>query len=100
MSKIKTVRFDASKYLDNDEMVAAYLNAALEENDSDLLLAAIADIAKARGITKIAAATGLGRESLYKTLSPGSKPRMETVLKLASALGVKFTAVPLHLTAA
>ncbi|WP_233852885.1 addiction module antidote protein [Paraburkholderia sp. HD33-4] len=100
MSKIKTARFDPSKYLDNDEMVAAYLNAALDEGDSDLLLAAIADIAKARGITKIAAAAGLGRESLYKTLAPGSKPRMDTVLKLASAIGVKFTAVPLRLAAA
>ena len=100
MSKIKTARFDASKYLDNDEMVAAYLNAALDEGDSDLLLAAIADIAKARGITKIAMAAGLGRESLYKTLAPGSKPRMDTVLKLAGAIGVKFTAVPLRLAAA
>ncbi|NML32632.1 addiction module antidote protein [Paraburkholderia antibiotica] len=100
MSKIKTARFDASEYLDNDAMVAAYLNAALDEGDSDLLVAAIADVVKARGITNIAAAAGLGRESLYKTLAPGSKPRMETILKLVDALGMKFSAVPLSAVAA
>jgi probable addiction module antidote protein len=75
-------------------MIAEYLNAALEEGDADVLLAAIADIAKARGITKVAADAGLGRESLYKTLAPGSKPRMDTVLKLLRALGVKLNVVP------
>ncbi|MFM0042315.1 addiction module antidote protein [Paraburkholderia sediminicola] len=94
MSKIKTARFDASHYLDNEEMIAEYLNAALEEGDADLLLAAISDIAKARGIAKVAADAGLGRESLYKTLAPGSKPRMDTVFKLLRALGVKLNAVP------
>jgi probable addiction module antidote protein len=94
MSKVKTARFDASHYLDSDEMIAEYLNAALEESDADLLLAAIADIAKARGIAKVAADAGLGREGLYKTLAPGSKPRMDTVFKLLRALGVKLNAVP------
>ncbi|MFM0339144.1 addiction module antidote protein [Paraburkholderia fungorum] len=94
MSKVKTARFDASQYLDSEEMIAEYLNAALEEGDADLLLAAIADIAKARGIAKVAADAGLGRESLYKTLAPGSKPRMDTVFKLLRALGVKLNAVP------
>ena len=61
---------------------------------SAVLLAAIADIAKARGIAKVAADAGLGRESLYKTLAPGSKPRMDTVFKLLRALGVKLNAVP------
>jgi probable addiction module antidote protein len=100
MSKIKTARFDASHYLDSEEMIAEYLNAALEEGDADLLLAAIADIAKARGIAKVAADAGLGRESLYKTLAPGSKPRMDTVFKLLRALGVKLNAVPEGVVAA
>lgn len=90
----QTVRFDASHYLDSEAMIAEYLNAALEEGDADLLLAAIADIAKARGIARIAADAGLGRESLYKTLAPGSKPRMDTVFKLLHALGIKLTAAP------
>lgn len=100
MSKIKTARFDASDYLDSEEAIAEYLNAALEDGDSDVLLAAIADIAKARGIAKVAADAGLGRESLYKTLAPGSKPRMDTVLKLLRALGVKLNVVPEGVAAA
>jgi probable addiction module antidote protein len=100
MSKIKTARFDASHYLDSDEMVAEYLNAALVDGDPDLLIAAIADVARARGITRIAADAGLGRESLYKTLAPGSKPRMDTVFKLLRALGVKLNAVPASVAAA
>ncbi|CAD6527303.1 addiction module antidote protein [Paraburkholderia metrosideri] len=100
MSKLKTARFDASHYLDSEEMIAEYLNAALEEGDADVLLAAIADIAKARGIAKVAADAGLGRESLYKTLAPGSKPRMDTVFKLLRALGIKLHAVPEHVAAA
>jgi probable addiction module antidote protein len=94
MSKIKAARFDASDYLDSEEAIAEYLNAALEDGDADVLLAAIADIAKARGIARVAADAGLGRESLYKTLAPGSKPRMDTVFKLLRALGVKLNAVP------
>jgi probable addiction module antidote protein len=94
MSKTNISRFDATDYLGSEEMIAAYLNAAIEENDPELLLAAIADVAKARGITKVAQDAGVGRESLYKTLSPGSRPRYETVSKLLHALGIKLVAVP------
>jgi len=92
MKQVKVSRFDASEHLDSEEMIAEYLNAALEEGDPDLLMAAIADVAKARGIAKVASDAGLGRESLYKTLAPGSKPKLETVFKLMHALGVKLTA--------
>lgn len=94
MSKVKISRFDVSEHLDSEEVIAAYLDAALEEGDSDLLMAAIADVAKARGIAKVAADAGVGRESLHKTLAPGSKPKLETVFKLMRALGVKLTAMP------
>lgn len=94
MKEVKLARFDAADYLDGEEAIAAYLNAALEEADPDLLVAAIADVAKARGIAKVAADAGLGRESLYKTLSPGSKPKLETIFKLMYALGVKLVASP------
>jgi len=53
MSTIKTAPFEAAEYLDSEETIAEYLSAALEENDPALLLAALADIAKAR-MTKIA----------------------------------------------
>ena len=94
MKPVKVARFDAADYLDSEEAIAAYLNAALEEGDADLLMAAIADVAKARGIAKVASDAGVGRESLYKTLAPGSKPKLETVFKLMHALGVKLTVTP------
>jgi probable addiction module antidote protein len=94
MSKTKIIKFDAADYLDSEETIAAYINAAMEENDPDILLAAIADVAKARGMSKLAKDTGLGRESLYKTLAPGAKPRYDTILKVLSALGVSLHARP------
>ena len=84
-------RFDAADYLDSEEMIAQYLSAALEDENPDVFLAAIADVAKARGMTAIANSTGLGRESLYKALAPGAKPRYETIVKVLHGLGVKLT---------
>jgi len=86
--------FDAARYLTNDAAVVEFMNAALETGDADLLLMALGDIARARGMVQLAKDTGLGRESLYKALAPGAKPRCDTVLKIARALGVKLTAAP------
>ncbi|MBA2291192.1 MAG: putative addiction module antidote protein [Gemmatimonadales bacterium] len=92
---MKNVRsFDAADYLDSDTVVAEYLNAALEDENPDVFLQAIADVAKARGMTQLAKDAGLGRESLYKALAPGAKPRYDTVLKLMRALGVELQASP------
>lgn len=88
----KLLPFDAARYLTDDEAIAEYMNAVLEAEDPDLLLLALGDIARARGMAQIAKETGLGRESLYKALTPGAKPRFDTVLKVARALGVKFSA--------
>ena len=96
MTKAKTQRrllpFDAARYLTDDAAVAEYMTAVLEKNDPDFLLLALGDVARARGMAQIAKDSGLGRESLYKALAPGAKPRFDTVLKVARALGVKFTA--------
>lgn len=89
-------RFDAADYLDNEEVIAEYISAALEDPNPEAFLAAVADVAKARGMTQLARDTGLGRESLYKALAPGAKPRYETVRKLLHGLGVKLTAAPLR----
>ncbi len=91
---MNTRPFDVVDYLDSEETIAEYLNAVLEENNPELLLAAIGDVARARGIAKLAEDAGLSRESLYKTLRPGAKPRYETVMKILSALRVKLHAVP------
>ena len=90
-AKVKFAKFDAANYLDSEEVIAEYLTAAIEEDDPDIFLAALADVAKARGMGKIAKASGLGRESLYKALAPGAKPRYETIRKLLDTLGVKLT---------
>ena len=98
MSKIKAplklVAFDAARYLDDDEAIAEYMTAVLETDDPDLLLLALRDVARAKGMAQVARDAGLGRESLYKALAPGAKPRFETVIKVARALGVRFTAQP------
>lgn len=78
-------------HLDNAEVIAKYLAAALEDPNPDVFLHALADVAKARGISKVAKAAGVGRESLYKALAPGAKIRYETVRKLLNSLGVRLT---------
>ncbi len=91
---LKLVAFDAARYLDEDEAIAEYMTAVLETNDPDLLLLALSDVARAKGMAQVAKDEGLGRESLYKALAPGAKSRFETVMKVTKALGVKFTAQP------
>jgi len=88
--------FDASDYLDNEDTIAEYLAAALENPDPDAFLFAVRDVAKARGIADVAAAAGLGRESLYKALRTGAKPRFDTVRRLLGALGVRLGVSAIH----
>jgi len=88
--------FDASDYLDSEEVIAEYLTVALDDPDPDAFLMAVRDVAKARGIAAIAANAGLGRESLYKTLKPGAQPRFDTVRRLLAALGEKLNVVSSH----
>ena len=90
----KIARFDAAEFLDSEEAIAEYLTAALEDPNSDVFLAAVADVAKARGMSQLAKDAGLGRESLYKALTPGAQPRYSTVRKLLDAMGVTLEAKP------
>jgi probable addiction module antidote protein len=85
--------FDAAAYLDSDEVIAEYLTAATEDPNPEVFLAALGDVAKARGMAQIAKDAGLGRESLYKALSAGAHPRYETINAVLHALGVKFAVV-------
>jgi probable addiction module antidote protein len=93
MMRIKLKEFDASAYLDNEEVIAEFLTAALEDGDPEVFLSAIGQVAKARGMSAIAESTGLGRESLYKAFAPGAKPRYETVQKVLQSLGVKINVI-------
>jgi probable addiction module antidote protein len=92
MGKTKTRAWDAAEHLESEEDMVAYLEAALEEDDPALIAAALGDIARAKGMTKIARDAGLGRESLYKALSPDGNPGFATVLKVVKALGLRFHA--------
>lgn len=94
IEKLGIAPFDASDYLDSEETIAEYLSAALENPDPDAFLVAVRDVAKAQGISTVAASAGLGRESLYKTLKPGAQPRFDTIRRLLGALGVKLDVVP------
>lgn len=96
---IKTNDFDPTRYLESEEQIAAYLQVAAEEaaelNDSNILLKAIENAAKAKGIMQVAKEAGVSRESLYKSLSQDAKPRFETIAKVVQALGVQMTFKPL-----
>jgi probable addiction module antidote protein len=92
----KFAAFDAADYLSDEETIAEYITAALEDPNPDVFLAAVRDVARARGMAQLARDAGLGRESLYKALSPGAKPRYDTMLKLLHALGVKLSASRAH----
>ena len=83
-------RFNISDYLDNNEMIAEYLNTVLADGDESAMIAAIGHIAKSIGMTKIAQETGLSRPSLYKALSEGSKPQFNTIIKILRSLGCQI----------
>ena len=89
-----TTKFDIADYLDNEEMIAEYLNTVLEDGDSSDLVAAIGHIAKAIGMTKIAEQTGMSRPSLYKALADGAKPQFETIMKVLKAIGGQISVKP------
>jgi len=89
---VKLTTFDMAAHLDGPEAIAEYLNQVLADGDTDELVRALGHIAKARGMAQIARDSGLGRESLYKALAPGAKPRADTLFKVIRAVGVNLHA--------
>lgn len=96
MAKTETFPWDAAEHLETEEDMAAYLEAALEDGDPSLVAAALGDIARAKGMTQIARESGLGRESLYKALSPEGNPELATVLKVVRVLGLRLHATTMQ----
>jgi len=94
MTKTTATIWDPATHLATADDVAAYLEAALQDGDPQLVAAALGDIARAKGMSQVARDAGLGRESLYKSLSSSGNPELATVLKVISALGLE-----LHVTA-
>ena len=94
MAKTLTTPWDPADHLQTEEDMAAYLEAALEDGDPTLVAAALGDIARAKGMTQVAREAGLGREGLYKALSPAGNPEFATILKVIAALGLQLHASP------
>lgn len=94
MAKTVTAPWDPADHLKTEEDMVAYLEAALEEANPTLVAAALGDIARAKGMTQVAKDAGLGRESLYKALSPSGNPEFATILKVVAALGLQLHASP------
>ena len=92
MTKIATKRWDPVEHIRDDADVAAYVEAALEDGDHRVIAAVLGDIARAKGMTQVARDAGLGRESLYKSLSSDGNPEFSTVLRVLKALGIRLRA--------
>ncbi|MDL2230101.1 putative addiction module antidote protein [Treponema sp. OttesenSCG-928-L16] len=99
MKPVKTTIWDPAEYIETEEEITAYLDDIFETNDPDLIIAAIGDVARARGMTKIAEETNRGRESLYKALSQGGNPSFETIIKVMASLGFSLKPTPLTVEA-
>ena len=91
---LKTTLFDLADYLKDDAAIAVYLEDAMETNDPKFIARAIGDVARARGMTDIAKASGLSRESLYKALSGDGNPEFATMLRVLNALGLRLNVEP------
>jgi probable addiction module antidote protein len=94
MAKKRAPLFDVAEYLDSPEVVAEYLNEALQSGNVELIYKAIDNIARARGMTWIAREAGLSRENLYKALSGETSPEFATIMKVLGALGMQIVAQP------
>ncbi len=87
----KTTKFDAAEYLGNEATAAAYLALVFEDGDSAEILAALNNVVRAHGVTKVARVTGLSREALYNALSDKGNPTFSTLLSITRAIGVKLS---------
>ena len=94
MSKEKYMLWDVTEFLTDDEMIIEYLRAALEEDDPEFFAKAVSDVARARGMAAVAEEAHLGRASLYKALSGDRDPRIGTVMKVLSTLGIRLAVAP------
>lgn len=92
MAKLTT--FDIVDSLDSEEAINEYISQVFEDGDSGEIIRALGHVARARGMTNVAATAGVGRESLYKALFPGAKPRFDTILRVIRALGIRLQANP------
>ncbi len=95
MASVKRLpQFDAAKYLDSNEAVAAFLSDALETGDQAYIAHAFGAVARARGMAQIAEETGLAREQLYRSFSENGNPTLKTLLAVMKSFGIELSAHP------
>lgn len=87
---VETKLWDPAERLTSPDAIAAYLEAVFEDGDPSLIAAALGDIARAKGMTEIAKAAGVTRDTLYKSLTKDGDPRLSTFLGVTKALGLKI----------
>jgi probable addiction module antidote protein len=95
-TKLKTTPYDPVDYLKTEEDMAAYMEAALEDGHPAVVAMAVGNIARAKGMTKVAKDAGLSRATMYKSFREGGNPEFATVIKVINALGLKFHVEPIH----
>ncbi len=93
---LETAKWDTAEILDSPEMIAAYIDAILEDGDSKLIAAALGDVARSKGMSEIAKKTGVTREGLYKALSAEGDPKLTTFLSVIKSLGLRLSVKPAH----
>jgi|SRR5271155_2707817 probable addiction module antidote protein len=92
MTTTKTTKWDVVNNLKNEAAIKAYLEAAFEDGDPNLIVAAMGDVARARGgMSKLSKATGLRRELLYQSFSKTGNPQASTLFKVMKALNIRLT---------
>jgi probable addiction module antidote protein len=91
---LQTTRWDGSEYLDSEEKIFAYLEAAFEDGDPAAITHALGNVARARGMTSIAKEAGITREALYRALSETGDPKLSTLMGVMKALGIQLAAKP------
>ena len=87
---MKLKKFDIVDFLESDEALVEYLNVALEENDPRYFAKALGNVARAKGMSSISEASGLGRQALYRALSNEGNPRIDTLFRVLDSLNVRL----------
>jgi probable addiction module antidote protein len=84
--------FDATRYLRTDKAVVQFVDAALETGEPAVLVRALSEVTRAKGVAEVARRCGIGREKLARELRPASRPRLETIMRIARAVGIRLHA--------
>ena len=88
---VELTKYDAAEFLDSEEAIQAYLEAALEDDDPKYFLKALNNVARARGMMEVAKQVGMPRESLYRALSDNGNPNYSTFMKILAGLGISLS---------